>query len=457
MLRLHAETYADGLKLVCSGRVLAACHASGEVVGDDDGDVRLVVDGVEQSRHARVRERRVANDGYCREQSGVGCTFGHRYRRSHVNAARQCLVWRQCAQRVAAYVAEDAVLGIFLSHLVQGGIHVAVSASLAQLWRACGEVLRGGERLGRLCPEGGGHTVGSQLAGARQCARQSSRHVISCAEHSLHGLLHHRLSVFHHEQPSALVGQHLYSLHGQWILRHLFNIIQGLLLFGQLRYGLLHVVVANAAGHDARLRALVSVVGIFAFVERRPVAFHEHVVLLPYQCVILLSCYARQQHPSVGGDVDAVLLARLLHHHSCARVSQSCHHAQQHWLLDGLRVVEGHRHHVVGLLLCRRLEHGYQRKLAVEPRVLLVLARVHRRVVGGQHHQSALHSGYGTVDECVGAYVHAHVLHAHERPLSGIRHAERSLHGCFLVGAPARVYSPLLCNRVVLNKLGNLC
>ena len=64
MFRFNAKTDADSLKLVGACRVLSASHTSGEVVGDNHRDIRLVVDGIQQSRHSRVCECRIADDSY---------------------------------------------------------------------------------------------------------------------------------------------------------------------------------------------------------------------------------------------------------------------------------------------------------------------------------------------------------------------------------------------------------
>ena len=47
-------------------------NARREVVRDDDRDVRALVHGVQQARHARMGEGRVADYGYRRELSAVG-------------------------------------------------------------------------------------------------------------------------------------------------------------------------------------------------------------------------------------------------------------------------------------------------------------------------------------------------------------------------------------------------
>ena len=159
------------------------------------------------------------------------------------------------------------MVGIFFCHLVECCIDVAVAATLTELWRTGGEVLCLRQNLGSLDTECRCHTVGSEFSGTRQCACESAADVISCTEHALDELFHHWLSVFHHEQSSAFLGEHLYARLWQRILRHLFYIIQCAALFGQLCESLFHVVVAYATSHDTGLLFLLVAVAIFAAVE----------------------------------------------------------------------------------------------------------------------------------------------------------------------------------------------
>ena len=117
---------------------------------------------------------------------------------------------------------------------------------------------------------------------------------------------------------------------------------------------------------------------------------------------------------------------------------------------------EGLGDHVVGFLLVRGLEDGHHGELGVEAAVLLVLGRMHRRVVGREHDQAPVHAGDGAVDEGVGADVHAYVLHADEGPLAGIGHAEGRFHCSFFVGAPAAVDAALPRDGILLDKLRDL-
>ena len=85
MFRSHAYALADLFETSCSGRVLAAGHGCGQVVGDDDCDVGVFVDGIKQACHAGVCKRGVTDDSHRGELSGVGCAFGHRDGSAHVD------------------------------------------------------------------------------------------------------------------------------------------------------------------------------------------------------------------------------------------------------------------------------------------------------------------------------------------------------------------------------------
>ncbi len=55
-LGFHSEAYADFFEFACALRILSACHAGGEVVGDDYGHGSVFVDGIEQPCHAGMGE-----------------------------------------------------------------------------------------------------------------------------------------------------------------------------------------------------------------------------------------------------------------------------------------------------------------------------------------------------------------------------------------------------------------
>ena len=112
-------------------------------------------------------------------------------------------------------------------------------------------------------------------------------------------------------------------------------------------------------------------------------------------------------------------------------------------------------HHVVGFLLVGWLEGRNHGKLAVEATVLLVLAGVHRWVIGHQHNHAAVNARHGTVHKWVGADVQSNVLHANQGTLAHEGHAQGCFHGSLLVCTPAGMYAPLPGKRIALYVFGN--
>ena len=449
-----AQSAADGLELVGAGRVLSARHGRGEVVGDDDRNVGILVDGIQEARHAGVGECAVANDGHGRPLSGVGCALGHGDAGAHVDAGVYGAVGGQEAERVASDVAEDAGVVKLAEHLVEGCVDVAVAASLAQLWWARGHDGAGGEGrgvgLGRLVggglSQGGAYAVGREFARAGQLAREAAQDVGVIAD-AAHLFLDEGLTLFHHHD--ALAGlQHLpYEAAGQGILAHLEQ--------GHLQARLADVVVGYAAGYDAQ----GGLAGEREAVEGRLCGVLLQLGLLCGDHVVATAGIGGQQHP-VGGHgvvVQGVLRAWLgLHLDDGAGVCHACGDAHQYGQALAFAVVEGEVHHVVGLLLAGGFQGGYHGKAAVEAAVLLVLAGVHGGVVGHQHYDAAVDARHGAVDEWVGADVQSDVLHAHQCALAHVGHAQGGLHGCLLVGAPAAVYAALASQRTGLDVLRNL-
>jgi len=97
--------------------------------------------------------------------------------------------------------------------------------------------------------------------------------------------------------------------------------------------------------------------------------------------------------------------ARRLCLYQRAGVRQPRRYAQQHRYLMRLRIIEGGARHIVCLLLIRRLEAGNSREIGQHPRILFVLARMHPRIIGHHHHESAV----DTNQRRIGEGIHRHV------------------------------------------------
>ena len=102
------------------------------------------------------------------------------------------------------------------------------------------------------------------------------------------------------------------------------------------------------------------------------------------------------------------------------------------------RQLERGEREVVGLLRVGRLEHRQARGDRVAAVVLLVLARRHARIVGGDDHERARDAGVGGGEERVGGDVQPDVLHRDERARAGERGAEPDLERDLLVRRPLR-------------------
>ena len=66
MIFRETQALADSLELIGTSRILPACHSRSQVIRDNHGDVCILVDGIEQTRHTAVGEGRVADNGDCR-------------------------------------------------------------------------------------------------------------------------------------------------------------------------------------------------------------------------------------------------------------------------------------------------------------------------------------------------------------------------------------------------------
>ena len=153
---------------------------------------------------------------------------------------------------------------------------------------------------------------------------------------------------------------------------------------------------------------------------------------------------------TVGFGVQGVLCQRFTHHHTGTGMGQAGYYTHQDRQFGFFRQLVSICHHVVSLLLGRRFEDWNHGELAIETRVLLVLRRVHGRVIGSQHHQASVHTCNGGVDKGVGGHVHSHMLHTNQGTLAGISHTEGSFHGGLLIRTPTATH--LRC--MTLDKFG---
>ena len=80
-------------------------------------------------------------------------------------------------------------------------------------------------------------------------------------------------------------------------------------------------------------------------------------------------------------------------------------------------------HAVETFLLIGGLNYGNHRELPVKTGILLILRRMHRRIIRGDDDYSAVDTGNGGVHERVGTYVHSHMFHADHGTFARVRHS----------------------------------
>ena len=147
----------------------------------------------------------------------------------------------------------------------------------------------------------------------------------------------------------------------------------------------------------------------------------------------------RDHHPPPDVPLEARRLGRLVGrarlHHGVA-VADARRDAEQHRDLPALRNLDGREHEIIRLLRVGRLEHRHAGRDRVTPVVLLVLARSHARIVGGDDDQRAAHAGVGGGEERVGGHVEADVFHRAQRPRPAESRADGDFQRHLLVRRP---------------------
>ena len=432
MVRRDAEALDDVLQPARGGHGLSAGHARGQVVRDDQGHRRLVLDDVQQAGQPGVHEGRVADHGDGGVHPGLGRALGHRHRRAHVHAGVDRLVGRQRAERVAADIREHPAARVVRHGLAQEIVGVRVRATRAEGRRPGHDVGRHLVGVRRRVAEGLRDDVGIQLAGARERAVQAAADRARPGVHAPQQILHQRVAVLEHQHRLAAFHHPGQCLARGRILRDFEHRVRA----GLAAVGLSQIIDGDAAGDDAE-RAVGAFLGR---VVRRVLGGGLELGQLFEQLVVIAPRDRGQQDESPGIVVEPqrVLRAGLFDAAGDvrARVGQARGQTEHHRHAPALGKVEGLADLVVGFLLVRGLEEGDLREDAEVAAVLLVLARVHRGVVGDDHDQPAVRAGDGRVHERVGGDIEPDVLHAGHRALAGERHAERLLHGRLFVAAP---------------------
>ena len=373
----------------------------------------------------------VTDDGNCGPLAGIGGTLGHGDAGTHIYTRVDSLEGRHKAQGVATDVTKHAGIGILLQHLVEGGVNVAVTATLAQCGGTRSDILTAGITLAHGQTQSILQCVGVQLASTGQFAGEAAFDLGIAGHHATHQVLDEGLAFLGDEDGITLGGHAADELLGHGILadfEHGIGATVGI-AFHQ-------IVISDTGGDDTH--RVVSTVDVLVVLALDGTLLE--VGLLTRNSDVALDGVAGEQYPvaGLGVIVQFVLGTRsFLHLDNGTAVGHAGGHAHEHGEANLLAQLVGLLHHVIGLLLGAGLQRGNHRELAIEAAVLLVLGGVHRGVVGHEDHQTAVHTRHARVNERVGAHVQAHMLHADQGALAHEGHAEGSLHRRLFVGTPA--------------------
>ena len=201
--------------------------------------------------------------------------------------------------------------------------------------------------------------------------------------------------------------------------------------------GLLGVEPAGAAGHD-------QLFGLFrtgVVVEGTAFKLLPQSVQLP-QHVGMLVGDAHQPVPLAHGLEGMGLFRQGTQGYVAPAVAHPGGEPHDDDLLRPLGELKGVGNHVLGLLHAGGLQHGQAGGHGLIPGVEFIGAGVCAGVVGGYHHQTALHAVLGAAVEGVRHTQKAILLYDAQRPGVGQRRAHAGLHGADLVGGPLRVEIP---------------
>ena len=167
--------------------------------------------------------------------------------------------------------------------------------------------------------------------------------------------------------------------------------------------------------------------------------------------------YCRKKHPLGIRKLDCHMFFNfVVHFHDSPRMRHPRRYPHKHWSAHFLGKFKAETGHIVCLLLIGRLQNRYEREFSIKSRILFILRRVHRRIVGRYHEHASVSSGNAGIDKSVGSDVHSHMFHADNRPPSHVRHSESGFHGSLFISTPFAVHSVFPGFLIALDKFGNL-
>ena len=91
------------------------------------------------------------------------------------------------------------------------------------------------------------------------------------------------------------------------------------------------------------------------------------------------------------------------------------------------------------LRICR-VKHGNLSRCRVIMRILLVLRRIHSRVIGSQNHHTAMNAGARRRKQRISRHVHTHMLHSRQNTRASNACAHSAFNSNFLVCRPFSVH-----------------
>ena len=433
-----------------AGVVLVSGHRSDAVVENYGRDGRSVVERGEDSRDARVEERRIAQ--YCADASlEAGLAHASRVadRRAHADRRVHRVEGRKRAERVAADVAGDS-----RAELVENVENAAVTAARAEDRRTRGKPFR---RLRDLRLR---HIAKNLVAEVLHAVGVELVHVELGLV--LDYLYAHRLNLLFEEWVELLDDEQLLDglreLRDERLRKRIRPAELQNLAVGEY---LADVLVRNGRGDDAeplRLRGdLYALRGLHDLVELGAVRLllHRLSALLRVQAVL-----AREhRNGNVLGDVLLVGDERMRSGLEVAelderrRVARARREAQDHRHLELLGKLERLEREVIRFLRIGRLQKKRARELREVAVVLLVLRRVHAGIVGRNKDEAAERPHVRESHQGVHRDVEPYVLHRGDRACAGHGGADGSFDRDLLVNRPFAA-DRVLELRYVLENLG---
>ena len=146
-------------------------------------------------------------------------------------------------------------------------------------------------------------------------------------------------------------------------------------------------------------------------------------------------------------DVLGNILLVFLHHfhtltglHHALGVGHTGTHLQQHGGIKLLRKFISQLGKLKGFCRIGRLQHGDLGSSGIMAGILLILRRVHTRIIRDTDDETGIDTGVGNGKQRVRRHIQTHVLHAAERPAACQRRTEGRFQSNLFIGCPFCVH-----------------